>query len=289
MRPAGSIAQAELARALSPAPETNPTVSYDVGTITSTNPLTVSVRGLSIPYAPRLQSYQRAAVGHKVFVLLIGASALILGPAWTVDNLLQIGEDCAHPSTPASPPQPPTPPPQPPPPPPPATLVTRDYPITWYTQYRGDPAWGNPTGNHLNYGYSVGYQFRSAWTVDSAAVRAAISGHKVQSVQLYLHNLNAYRGTGTQVVVVEMHTAKTAVNNWSALPGRKALAIWQFGVPPANQARWLNITSAVNLATFGGFALPDAGNTNPTSYGYVSSPLDNTLRDPPILRVAWWQ
>lgn len=272
MRAAGSLALAELARTLVPEPEAATALRFDVGTVTALNPFTVSVRGVAVQYARRLHSYQQAAVNDKVYVLMVGPSVLVLGPEWEKD-------DYAINTTP------PAPPPKPPPPPAPSVLVTADYGLTAWNQYRGEPIWGGPSNAHLNYGYSSGFQFRVAWLVNAAAVRAAISGKKVHSVYLRLHNLNTYRGTGTQTVVVQQHTSATLPIGWSAVAGRTPVAIWQFGVPPANQAAWLNITSTVKLATFQGFALPDAGSTDPRSYGIMASPADG---DPPILRVNYW-
>lgn len=280
---AGSTAIEDLAQALAPPSEGEARVNLDFGTVTALDPFTVMVRGVSVPYALRLHSYQRAAAGDKVFVLRVGPVALVLGPRWSVDNMARLVD------IPTAPP-PPTPPAPPPPPPAPSTLVVRDFPLTGIRQYRGDPWWQFPTGNHMNYGYdSSRFQYRTAWVVDAAAVRTAIAGKSVQSVQVYLHNLNTYRGTGTQVVLVEQHGSAVLPDFWSQVARQKVIAIWTFPVPPGEWTAWLDVTSTVDLSVFQGFALPDRGLTDFTTYGYCAGPYDSINADPPILRVAWWQ
>jgi hypothetical protein len=278
MRDAGSFALEELARTIAPAPEANTAVSYDVGTVTALDPFTVAVRGVSVVHAPRLHSYQRAKVNDRVFVLLVGATAVVLGPQWASDDVAYL-TDVALPV--------PVPPDPPPDPPPPQTLVVGQYAATWAGSFRSNAPY-NP-GGHLRYGFDVAARehFYSAWLYDTARIRADVAGRPIHAAHVHLHNRYTYRGTGTQAVVIHRHSAQAPPGAWDQVAGRVPSAIWMFPVPPADQAGWIDVGLNLDLSTLGGHCIDQGGGQEFTTFGWMYGTA-SAPPDPPIFQIQYW-
>jgi hypothetical protein len=274
-RSASSFGLEELAARLSPSatPEA-PGVRILQGTVTDLDPFTVSIRGRPLAYPYRLHSYQRAKVNDKVFVLVAGATLLVLGPQWTADDTAVA--------------TPPTPPPPKPPPPPQEVLVTKVYNIDWWSSFRANAPYNDQY--RLYYGFDVYFKvhFHTALRFPFNTIRADVGSHRIQSVELSLYNLYTYRGTGTQTVSLYQHSQGNTMTDWGQIGALRFLANWSFPVPPAGRTAWLNITKNFLVSTFAGIAITQEvwGNAY-TTFGWMASPFSNP-QWMPQLRVKYW-